>query len=90
MKAFRTDYSEIVRQAQESIANYERERAERLKGRVHRPLFGVRISNDHGKSWKLHALCDECVSALEPPTRVKNEGSAGALNCDWCGALNEK
>lgn len=55
-----------------------------------RPLFGLRISYDHGKTWSLRALCDECLHSIEPPARAKNEGRAGAVKCDWCGALNEE
>lgn len=62
---------------------------ERLAGRVYRPIVGARVSEDHGKTWKLYALCDECVKQLKRPTRVKNEGVAGTQSCDWCGALND-
>lgn len=53
-----------------------------------RPIFGVRISEDHGKTWKLKALCEKCKNEIEPPTRVKNEGIAGVMACEWCGCFN--
>lgn len=65
----------------------ERERVS--KERIYRPIVGARVSEDFGKSWKIHALCGICVKRFEPPTRVKNEGVAATQACDWCGALNE-
>lgn len=88
--AQRLRLEEIVKRADESIAQFEKERAERLKNRVFRPVLCVRISEDYGKTWKLRALCDECASGIEPPTQRRKEGAAGARNCDWCGAINEK
>lgn len=87
--AYRRDWSKIQKQVEESRRRFEQERLERLKGRVHRPIGAVRISRDYGKNWKLYALCDECEKSIEPPAMKKEEGAAGALNCDWCGALNE-
>lgn len=58
--------------------------------KVSRPLFGIRISYDHGNTWSLRALCVDCQHSIEPPTRATNEGRAGAVKCDWCGALNEE
>lgn len=86
---YRRDWSEIKKQAEESRRRFEQERLERLKGRVHRPIGAVRISRDYGKNWKLYALCDECLKTIEPLAMKKEAGTAGALNCDWCGALNE-
>lgn len=87
---YRRDYEAMLREARERNRQYEADRAERLKGRVYRPLAGARVSSDYGKTWKLYCLCDECVSSVEPPQMLKNEGAAGAMKCDWCGALNEK
>jgi len=71
------------------IRQFEADRAERLKGRVYRPIIGARVSEDFGNSWKLFALCDECVKSIDVPKLVKREGAAGVQTCDWCGALNE-
>jgi len=79
----------MKQQIEELSRQFEEERAKHLKSRVHRPLIGVQISTDYGKTWKIRALCDECVSGIEPPMQRRKQGSAGALNCDWCGALNE-
>jgi hypothetical protein len=68
---------------------FEKEREKRLNGRVYRPIEGVKISEDYGKSWKLRALCDECLRSIEPPMQRRKQGTAGAANCDWCGAKNE-
>ena len=87
--AQRLRLEEIAKRADESIARFQKERAERLKGRVLRPIFGVKISEDYGRNWRLSALCDECVSGIEPPMQRRHLGKAGARNCDWCGAVNE-
>lgn len=70
-------------------AEYEAALSKRLNGRVYRPIVGAKVSEDHGQTWKLRALCDECLASIEPPVRVKNLGPAAA-KCDWCGARNER
>lgn len=86
----RRDYSQVAAaEIKERNRRFERERAARLNGRVYRPIFGARVSEDFGNSWKLFALCDECVKSVDVPKMLKNEGAAGAQTCDWCGALNE-
>ena len=55
----------------------------------YRPMFALRLSDDHGKTWRLRSVCKSCKEEQQPPTRVKNEGVSGALTCDLCGALNE-
>lgn len=85
----RRDYLTCSAERKKEREAFERERDRRLKGRIHRPLFGAKISDDHGESWKLYCLCGECVASIEPPRRCRNEGAAGALACDWCGALND-
>ena len=84
----RRDFFRSSAEGKEVIRKFEIERAERLSGRVRRPILGVKISEDFGKTWKLRALCDECVSGIEPPMQRRKLGSAGAQTCDWCGALN--
>lgn len=52
-------------------------------------VFGVQISEDFGKTWKVRALCDECIKSIEPPKIAKKEIEAGTYSCDWCGVMNE-
>lgn len=78
----------------EDHARYEKLLAEMKAERAARPrakLFGARISEDFGETWKLKSLCAECVRAknFEPPTMVKNEGLSATQTCDECGAINE-
>lgn len=53
-----------------------------------RRIRGVRISDDHGKTWKIRALCDDCFKNLDFHIRGITEGEAGAQRCDFCGARN--
>ena len=57
--------------------------------RIIRKIFGVQISEDLGKTWRIRALCDECFKKIEPPKMAKKEMEAGTYSCDWCGARNE-
>lgn len=68
---------------------HEREFAKRLNGRIYRPIFGIKTSEDFGKKWRTAAVCDECRDSVEPPTLRKDLGVAGVRSCDWCGARNE-
>ena len=86
----RLDYLHCSIEGKKQLEEYRRKRAAELAGREKRRLCGVKISNDYGRNWKLFCLCDECVAETEPPKMLKNEGAAGAIKCDWCGALNEK
>lgn len=70
------------------IAEFEKRNAQRKANAAFRQIFGIRLSADHGKTWKVRALCDECYRKVEPPMRAINEGRAGARNCDYCGAYN--
>lgn len=72
-----------------AIARARREHAARLEKLGFAKLFGAKVSVDHGETWRIFALCPACIKSVEPPLRVKNEGEAGALNCDWCGTYNE-
>lgn len=81
--------SRQLEQARKSQEKLEKERFRRLNGRVYRPIEGVKISDDYGKTWKTRALCDECLRSIEPPMQRRKQGPAGAVNCDWCGAKNE-
>ncbi|HRH46844.1 MAG TPA: hypothetical protein PKY82_34680 [Pyrinomonadaceae bacterium] len=51
-------------------------------------IFRVQVSEDHGKTWRVRALCDECFKKIEPPKLAKKEIEAGSYSCDWCGARN--
>ena len=82
-------FGEMMAEVTGLSRKFDAQNSKRLGGRVYRPIFGVKISEDHGESWKLRALCDECLASIEPPARAKQCGSAGAGNCDWCGARNE-
>lgn len=77
-------YNEKVRR------RLERAHQERVARLGFAEIFGCRISVDHGRTWKLRAICKNCIAAAEPPTRIKNEGPAAARNCDICGAYNEE
>lgn len=68
---------------------YEAENRKRLGGRVYRPIYGVKTSEDFGKTWRLAAVCDECRASIQEPTLRKDLGGTGARSCDWCGARNE-
>ncbi|HEY8562825.1 MAG TPA: hypothetical protein VIL74_20775 [Pyrinomonadaceae bacterium] len=78
----------------EQIAEQWRKRISELNSEIlsrpRRPILGVRVSIDWGKTWKLYAICDECCRNIEPPTQRRKEGEAGARTCDWCGAVNAK
>lgn len=52
-------------------------------------VFGVQISEDFGKTWRVRALCQNCISKIEPPKMAKKEIEAGTFTCDWCGVINE-
>lgn len=52
------------------------------------PVYGVKVSEDYGKTWKTRALCDECFKGIEPPNLAKKEIEAGTYTCDWCGCRN--
>jgi hypothetical protein len=52
------------------------------------PIYGVKVSEDHGQSWGTRALCDECYKSIEPPKLAKKEIPAGSYRCDWCGCRN--
>lgn len=71
------------------LVRLKAERAERRTRDGWAKLYGCRVSSDHGKVWRLFALCHSCMRSAEPPLRVKSEGQAGAMSCDWCGAYNE-
>lgn len=57
--------------------------------KVIRKVYGIRISDDYGKTWRVRALCEECYRQIEPPKMAKKEIEAGAYSCDWCGCRNE-
>ena len=86
---FRRDPDQIRREAAEILRKYTQEIEEQLKNRIYRPVFGARISYDHGKTWKLRALCSECMHSFEPLVRCKNLGISGTQTCDFCAAVNE-
>lgn len=52
------------------------------------PVYGVKVSEDHGKTWRARALCDECYKSIEPPKLAKKEIQSGTYSCDWCGCRN--
>lgn len=83
-----------VREYQERAARNRRQAEQllrlRLHGRIYRPIFGVKTSDNFGKTWRLAAVCDECRDSVQPPTMRKDLGDTGARSCDWCGARNEK
>lgn len=72
---------------QRIIADAKAESAKRPRAK----LFGARISEDFGETWRLKSLCADCISFrnFEPPTRVQNVGASGTRFCDECGAANE-
>lgn len=57
--------------------------------RPYRVIHAVKISDDHGETWRTRALCDECFSSIEPPTRARKNGVAGVGCCERCAARNE-
>lgn len=59
-----------------------------FNARPRRKIIGVKISDDFGETWKIRALCEDCIKNFEPPKMVKREIEAGALTCDFCGAVN--
>lgn len=81
---------EIMAQDEQANARelWLREIALTRRHRPYRTINAVQISVDHGNTWKLAALCTECVSKIEPPHRAKPAGAAASLNCDRCDALN--
>lgn len=64
----------------------ELERAARTK--PFKTIYGVKVSDNHGATWKIKALCDDCIELVEPPTQVVKNGSAGVRFCDDCGCKN--
>jgi hypothetical protein len=57
-------------------------------GEIFRKIKAVKVSENHGESWKTWALCSECSKNIEPPRRRKFNGEAAVRRCDWCGARN--
>lgn len=47
-----------------------------------RKCFGVKYSENHGETWRLVAICDECFHSIEPPNRASKIGDAGVNFCD--------
>lgn len=66
-----------------------RESAIEREKRPRRKFYGAEISEDFGTTWRIKALCAECVKKFEPPTRVKKSQSCGAKYCQGCNAINE-
>ncbi|MBX7174953.1 MAG: hypothetical protein K1X72_28510 [Pyrinomonadaceae bacterium] len=44
--------------------------------KIIRRIFGVQISEDHGKTWRIRALCDECFKSIEPPKLAKKRNGS--------------
>lgn len=80
-RGYRDRYAEL-----QEIEKILAEAAKREANMPRRPLTAVKISDDHGNTWKLRALCSVCVDSVEPPVRLKRCGETGAGYCDWCGA----
>jgi hypothetical protein len=52
-----------------------------------RECFGVRVK-EWNKPSKLYSLCTECIKAIEPTTKRRNEGVSAVRRCDWCNVRN--
>ncbi len=61
---------------------------ERLK-RERRKFLAVKYSDNHGRKWRLIALCEKCFHSIEPPVRAIEIGETGVYFCDWCSAIND-
>jgi hypothetical protein len=67
---------------------FMRQQQETKHLRPRRPLYGVRVSIDHGRTWRLKVLCRNCIDRLTEPDRAVYLGEAGSKACDECDALN--
>jgi hypothetical protein len=85
MRVAATSIDERIARIELSLRYSEEER----KKRPRRKFYAAEISGDFGRTWKLKALCQECLRKFEPPTMVKKSVSCGAKYCQGCDAINE-